>query len=238
MIIITICKSDPEGLLKTSNSIIEAVDNGLKLSLWVIKLSSEGDDSLTLMGQLPSFCLVSKQSDSSIYNALNQAVDIIPERFDSSRVMLLHANDLFFEMMHHELKYLNELNHLSTSEVIIGKAKSDTGCNIAAIPMIVGVGGLNFCHQAALFKVKALKETPFPLDFRIAGDYAQFIAMKKPSIEYIDLNLVIFDLNGISSVNVLDTRLDNFKAGYSIYGYFELPRLFFMLLVRFVRKCI
>lgn len=54
MIIITVVKNDPDGLLKTYNSVISEIGSGLKCSRWIIKLSSDADVSLKRL----SICLI------------------------------------------------------------------------------------------------------------------------------------------------------------------------------------
>lgn len=236
MIIITICKDDPEGLLKTHDSIITAISKGVVISLWVIKLSNKSDISLSYIESLPAFTVVSMDADSSIYDALNQAIRMIPNEYNLDYTMLLHARDEIVDLSIQDCMQINTEFEKNDFDILIANGKTSSHKVIRALPKIVGVGGLNFCHQSAFFRVSLLKEYPFPLCYPIAGDYGQFLSMKEIKINYLDMSVVLFDVNGVSSHSVWRTRKDNFKAGFSIYGILEVFRLLYMLSYRFVSK--
>ncbi|EFB1420240.1 hypothetical protein C1Q05_005055, partial [Escherichia coli] len=93
MIIITVVKNDPDGLLKTYNSVISEIGSGLKCSRWIIKLSSDADVSLKKIINLPDYCHVYTDYDKGIYSAFNQAISKIPSSHENEYVMFLNAGD-------------------------------------------------------------------------------------------------------------------------------------------------
>lgn len=239
MIIVTICKNDPECLKRTSASVLDALKQGLHIDLWVIKLSSPDDTSLSFTEELPDFCLVNTETDSSIYDAFNKAISSIPDKLGDCYTMLLNAGDEINCDDLNENKIFLSCSRVKSNvknECRVFEAKTTDGQSILPYEKIIGVGGLNFCHQSALFKASLLKSNPFPIKYRIAGDYAHFISVDGVNVSVVNESIVIFDCLGVSSSSVFRTRFDNFRAGFDRFGAREFVRLSYMLLYRYFKR--
>lgn len=235
MIIVTIVKDDPEGLARTLKSIMREVAAGLPLNVWLIKTTGAADTSLSGLAELPSFSRVIQREDTGIYDAMNQAISAISDSDPRDWVCLLNAKDQFNE------GFAQWFNHLITQtatdvDIVIGRAVTEGGTVIEPIASIIGQGGLNFCHQAALFRREVLTRFPFPTQFRIAGDYAQFLCLGACKRSITDATMVVYDNTGVSERSLYATRRDNLKAGYHHRGALEFLCIMRMLIVRAVRK--
>ena len=237
MIIITVVKDNPNAFLETYNSVCESYIYGLNVQSWIIKLSDQNDTSLSLTNSLPAYAKVYYEVDSGIYDAFNVAIDNIEDKHKEEFVLFLNAGDTLIPQSAKSLNLVIEACK-GYYQIIIGssKIKGKTEGYVKPIPSIIGVGGLNFCHQSILYEAKLLVVNKYPLNCRIAGDYAHFLKLKgKPTLT-TDFCFTNYSLDGISERNLLKTRLDNFKAGIDFYGVKEIYNLFKMLLVRLIIK--
>lgn len=236
MNIITVVKNDPAGMIDTYNSVIKSVENGLFIANWIIKISCDTDCSLGGIEELPSFARVDNITDSGIYDGMNIAINTLKYYdFNDSFTMLLNSGDTLIPS---KAKLLNSiLSSSNEDKCIIFSATAKDGRVINPIPYAIGVGGLNFCHQAVFLRLNLLVENPFPTHFKIAGDYSQFIRMRLKNYMIVNTSIVEYSVDGVSEQSVIKTRIDNFKAGFEIFGCFELIRVirmyFFRLLYRF-----
>ena len=235
MILITIVKNDPSGLLKTYRSIADAVDLGLRVDKWLVKTSGPEDTSFSQLEALPSFAMKVNSCDSGIYDAMNQAVQALAAEDPRLWTCLLNAGD----QLHRDFTEWYNLRQKDGEDefgILIGGAITENGTFIEPMAPIIGSGGLNFCHQAALFRLEVLRKFPFPTRFRIAGDYAHFLSLKNVSYKLTRGIVCIYDTTGISEKSVLSTRLDNFRAGFESRGISEIARILLMLLFRLAIK--
>ncbi len=235
MIIITIVKDDPNGLLKTFQSITNAVKTGLIVDKWLVKTSSPTDTSLANLDKLPAYAELIDREDCGIYDAMNQAVLALYAEDPRLWTCLLNAGDRLhvdFATWYMQRGAIDEEKY----DLLIGSALTDEGAVIEPIAPIIGRGGLNFCHQAGLFRLDTLQRFPFPTQFPIAGDYAHFLSLTDISYKIISATVCVYDMSGLSERSIFSTRVDNFQAGYEARGYSELVAIALMLCFRVLRK--
>ncbi|HBJ0811138.1 TPA: hypothetical protein LAP07_004697, partial [Escherichia coli] len=231
---ITVVKNDPDGLLKTYNSVISEIGSGLKCSRWIIKLSSDADVSLKKIINLPDYCHVYTDYDKGIYSAFNQAISKIPSSHENEYVMFLNAGDEIINGQ--EINKLLDLQR-DNIDIFIACAKIQGKEKIIyPISSLIGVGGLNFCHQSILYRVKILKEIPFPEKYKIAGDYAHYLKIQDRDKIICTLIISTFSLDGLSGRSVYKTRLENFKAGFEHNGIREIFNFVKMIIIRVLDK--
>jgi hypothetical protein len=160
MILLTIVKNDPEGLARTLASIKMAVNEGLDVERWLVKTSGPTDTSLAGVDELPSYTTALESTDNGIYDAMNQAVRAVVKEDSRAWVCLLNAGDQLHPGFAFWYKQ-RDRDQEADFGLLIGRAITTDGAIIAPITSIIGQGGLNFCHQAALFRREVLTRFPF-----------------------------------------------------------------------------
>ena len=137
------------------------------------------------------------QSDSGIYDAMNQAV----REAQGEWVIFMNAGDCFANSS--GLDRVNKSGCLKDADIVYGdrilrNKKLFRYQNAYALEDIRYK--MPFCHQSALTKRELLQNNPYSLQYRICSDYRFYLQMylEKKKFVYFPEAVSIYDVNGLS----------------------------------------
>lgn len=137
------------------------------------------------------------QSDSGIYDAMNQAV----REAQGEWVIFMNAGDCFANSS--VLDRVNKSGCLKDADIVYGdrilrNKKLFRYQNAYALEDIRYK--MPFCHQSALTKRELLQNNPYSLQYRICSDYRFYLQMylEKKKFVYFPEAVSIYDVNGLS----------------------------------------
>lgn len=138
------------------------------------------------------------QSDSGIYDAMNQAV----REAQGEWVIFMNAGDCFANSS--VLDRVNKSGCLKDADIVYGdrilrNKKLFRYQNAYALEDIRYK--MPFCHQSALTKRELLQNNPYSLQYRICSDHRFYLQMylEKKKFVYFPEAVSIYDVNGLSS---------------------------------------
>ncbi|MDD4992423.1 MAG: glycosyltransferase family 2 protein [Paludibacter sp.] len=213
--IITINRNNASGLRKT----IESVLNQSSMEFeYIIIDGASTDDSLQIIQQ---FCKSTNhpvnfisELDTGIYNAMNKGIGMAKGEY----VQFLNSGDILVSKDVTE-KMLNNLDNPKSIEILYGnmlkpfKGKIIRDKSFAGrVPTMLDfyTGTLN--HSPAYIK-RSLFDTYglYDENLKIVSDwkwYLEVVALNNIIPVYIDLDVTVFDMNGISNVNSLLDKME------------------------------
>ena len=169
--VIVVCLNPGEKLNQTLDSTLKQTFTDFEI---VVKDGGSKDGSIENMRQDERICLY-RESDKSIYDAMNQAVAHARGEF----ILFMNCGDLFYKEDVLE-KAAEMISKQSAPEklVIYGDTygeKNDV-C-ITAPPQITGFTCYRNipCHQSCIYAARLCKEKAYDLQYRIRADYDHFL---------------------------------------------------------------
>ncbi len=234
--IITINLNNAIGLSKTMHSVFN--QSFLDIEYIVIDGKSN-DDSLSVIHEFERIQTVLNykwisEPDNGIYHAMNKGIALAKGEY----LQFLNSGDVLADddVINNALNYLNNSNQIVYGNMlkpIKNKLKVDRGFADRQPTMLDFYRGtLN--HSPAYIK-KSLFDVYGNYDesLKIVSDwkwYLNIIVFKNINIQYIDLNVTVFDMNGISNMNkkleseersqVLNSLLpDKIIQDYQMYSF-------------------
>lgn len=226
--IITVTYNAESCIAKTLESIVS--QNVSEYELIVIDAESQ-DRTIEIVesfrSRLMSLFLLSEK-DNGIYDAMNKGI----ANSNGDFILFLNAGDIFYDN-----DVLKKVLPLLLGErcVYYGDAFSvdDKG---SVSPYRVGefsnirLAHTNICHQTIFYVRSSLANNKFNLRYKILADWEINMRLfDKIPFKYLDLPIVLYDLNGISATSQDVLFAKDFKK--MIFKYFGI-KVFFILVLR------
>ena len=198
---IVVCLNPGEKLKKTLDSILSQNYPYYEI---VIKDGGSTDGALEGLredGMLNNghFTNVLVQPDSGIYDAMNQAVEVVKGDY----VLFLNCGDTFFDaqVLKNTAEKINEENKAG---IYYGNTFCEqTASLVASAPTITGFTCYRNipCHQSCFYEKRLFEEKRYDLNYRIRADYDHFLwcfykAKVKPV--YLDFTVSAYEGGGYS----------------------------------------
>ena len=225
-IVIMVSYNAGEGMLKTFESIKNQAYKNVEL---IIKDGGSTDGSLEMLKEeyegesLLDRAIIISEPDSGIYDAMNDAVDAIPDKAltsdrECSFVYFLNCGDVFAdeEVLEKVAKAISEKfeedrNNKKASRDertrltlfygdIIDKK---TGQHVSSSPVIDDFACYRNvpCHQAVFYDVAIMKNERFDTKWKVRADYEHFLRcryIENAETIYIDTTIAIYEGGGFS----------------------------------------
>jgi hypothetical protein len=204
LVIVTLSKNDPLGLLRTYQSLASSLDS----VTWLIVYPGSSDPShsfiITLLKRHPEIVTL-EDSGNGIYPAMNLAISRLS---DEKWVWFLNGGDV---MAHKEvLSSVRDQIKTSRTRWFYGKHSVATSkFSYTGNPKVMTSFSIHkqlyarnyVSHQATIMKVDLLKDLDcFNENFEIAADWDLLVrASKLETPEYLNLHIATFYLGGHSS---------------------------------------
>jgi putative colanic acid biosynthesis glycosyltransferase len=197
--IVTVVLNDPEGLVRTGNSLL----NQTLRPEWVVV---DGGSSKSTLDVLQNFgCEVRWVSgkDKGIYDAMNKGVGMCQGDY----VVFLNAGDCFSDsgVVADVSSFLSDSQNLRVDVLCCGaNLVLADGRKVYRPHKIVDEyiwHGLPANHQATYYRRLLLGAQPYDLKFKICGDYflAATLYERNAIFGYLERPVVEFSLDGVSS---------------------------------------
>lgn len=195
--IIVVCLNPGEKLNQTLDSILQQSYKDYEI---VVKDGGSKDGSIETMRQNEHIRLY-KEADTSIYDAMNQAVTYAEGDF----VIFMNCGDVF----HHntvleEVARRVEQEGIKENLVLYGDTYSEKNdVLITSAPEISGFTCYRNipCHQSCFYASKLCKDKPYNPIFRIRADYEHFLwcfYVAKAKMLYLDTTVSSYEGGGYS----------------------------------------
>ena len=225
--IITVNLNNKDGLKKTAESIITQSCNDFES---IVIDGGPTDGSKELIEQFSSHMSYwVSEPDKGIYNAMNKGIKVAKGEY----LQFLNSGD--YLVSENTLKKVFSLGR--GEDILFGNNTTPnrpSGVNKSIHTNTIYCSDLihsSFCHQATFIKKELFdKYGYYDESMKISSDWKFFfetILIHKCSYHYIDINIVFYDPNGISSKNV-ETRererrqvLEKHLPDYVIADYFQ-----------------
>lgn len=210
--IITINYNNKDGLQKTINSVITQTYKDFE---WIIIDGGSTDGSKELIEKYADYITYwVSEPDKGIYNAMNKGIRVANGEY----LLFLNSGDylvskctlkhVFYRSFQADIVYGNLLYDKKEVE-------RAPGCHndyIACIDLIKGT----LYHPATFIKRKLFKKYGYYDEtLKIVSDWKFFlyvIAIKGCSVKYLNEDISCFDVNGISSIQVVERRKEREKV--------------------------
>lgn len=198
--VVTIVKDDKDYIAETMYSVINQTYKNIE---YIIKDSCSSDGTTQIISDIKAqYHAINinhiNKKDTGIYDGMNQAVS----ECHGDWIIFINSGDLFADnyVLEHifstDSKYDN-YGVLYGEAIIVnnGEEKLWKG-NINTIKK-----RMPFAHESCFVRTQILKENKFDTSYNIASDYSLILDLYNKNISFKKLNLkiVIFNLNGISS---------------------------------------
>ena len=211
--IITVNFNNKQGLQKTIDSVISQTYQDFE---WIIIDGGSTDGSKELIEKYQEhFSYWCCENDKGVYNAMNKGIAQASGCF----LNFMNSGDCFASNRVLEKTFMNDFNAdiLYGNVVVYNKNKQYTLKTIHS-DHIKGVDLISssICHQAAFIRRELFcKYGLYDETLKIVSDWKFFfevILFHHCSVKYMDLDVVIYDLNGISSKNMEMLKAERLKV--------------------------
>ena len=198
--IITIAYNNKFGLIKTMQSVFSQTYNNIEYI--VVDGGSEDGSKEILEKESKKIDYWVSEPDNGIYNALNKGIT----KSTGEYLLFLNSGDWFLDddilstfmknLGDYDIIYGNKINYYSDDKLIEEKSPAIVDFYILAF-------SYSLPHQATIFKKKLFNEMGlYDESLKIVADWKfTLLAIFKYNYKYCykDLNLIYYDMNGISS---------------------------------------
>ena len=190
---ITIVSVVYNGESNLERTILSVINQEFKDFEYIIIDGGSSDNTLSIINKydhLIDFWISEK--DNGIYDAMNKGVSFSNGEY----IQFLNSGDLFVSNFTLDLasKFMVKPYKIFIFDYIMGEKVYTFNSNF--ISLLKGTP----CHQALFYELSFLKNNPFSLNYKICADYFNFLeAYFVFETKNINQNLVVYDLNGISS---------------------------------------
>ncbi len=154
------------------------------------------------------------EKDTGIFDAMNKAT----EKAQGEYIIFLNAGDYFAD--YNILTKVNSTLQSNKLDIIYGNHINYYNnlykVVLAKNPDFI-TKGMVCAHQAIFTKRELLLDTPYSAEFEMAADYDFYLSMylKGKKFLRLDLNIVYFELNGISQTKCKLTQQERLKLLYN-----------------------
>lgn len=219
--IITINYNDASGLKKTINSVVQQTFIDLE---YIVIDGGSTDGSIEIIEEnAESINYWISEPDNGIYNALNKG--ILKSKGDY--LLFLNSGDWFFnkdvlsvfmkDLGNYDIIYGNKINYYSDDNFMEEKSP-------AIVDLYILAFSYSLPHQATIIKRKLFNELGlYDESLKIVSDWKfNLLAIFRYNCTYLykDINLVFYDMNGISS-NEIHSSLQKKERESVIDAYFS-----------------
>lgn len=214
--VITINYNDAEGLGHTIESVIS--QTFVDFEFVVIDGGSTDDSVDTIKRYENRIDFWVSESDKGIYHAMNKGVN----HAHGDYCIFMNSGDRFYNA--HVLESL--LPIVDSADVIVGKVVISESNHVISPSPAAG----NFTmyslysgaipHQGAFIKTELLRKYPYDEELKIASDwkfFVQTLIMNNCSVDFVDLYVARYNLDGVSSTNPELLRLEKEKVLASMF---------------------
>lgn len=198
--IITIAYNNNQGLIKTMQSVFAQTYSNIEYI--VIDGGSSDGSKETLEAVSSKLDFWVSEPDKGIYNALNKGI----LKAKGEYLLFLNSGDWFFnkevlsafmkDLDDYDIIYGNKINYYSDDNFIEEKSP-------AIVDLYILAFSYSLPHQATIIKRKLFNEMGlYDESLKIVSDWKfNLLAIFKYNYKYLhkDINLVFYDMNGISS---------------------------------------
>jgi putative colanic acid biosynthesis glycosyltransferase len=190
--IITVCKDDLQGLMKTYNSLREQEDLNFDRIEWIIKDGGSIDGTVEFINDIVSNPLIVTHIVDEIDNCIYDAMNIGLKNSNGKYVQFLNSQDIYFDTK----SLSNIINVLKNGEdylFIYGGHEDvfENGESIIKNPRKINYlnWGLPTSHQAIFYNQKYKGDIKYNLNFSTSADY-QFTAEIYMRNKLIDVYII------------------------------------------------
>ena len=197
--IITINFNNESGLRRTIESVVRQTYEDFE---YIIIDGGSMDGSLEVIKEYANrLDYWVSERDRGIYHAMNKGV----AQAHGDYCLFMNSGDLFYD----DMVLSSIANYNCYEDIVVGYAAIKKGNGIISPPP---VGELTFYHlysgsiphQASFIKTELLRKYPYDEKLRISSDwkfFVQTLILDNCSIRYLDVFVVRYDMDGISSAN-------------------------------------
>lgn len=226
--IIVVCLNPGEKLNETLDSILGQTYQDYEI---VVKDGGSKDGSIEGMREDERIHFYNEK-DSSIYEAMNQAVAHATGDF----VMFMNCGDFFYNEK--VLEQVNEQVEAAvasgvdvTSAIFYGSTYGEkNNVVIEAAPSITGFTCYRNipCHQSCVYATKLCKEKPYELTYKIRADYDHFLwCFYEAKATMVHLNMIVASYEGEGfSENKANQKRDKDEHKQIVESYMSKGELF------------
>ena len=204
--IITINYNNELGLRRTIESVVRQTYEDYE---YIIIDGGSTDGSVKIVQEYSDKidCWVSEK-DRGIYHAMNKGI----AQAHGDYCIFMNSGDCFYD----DTVLSSVANYNCKEDIVVGYAAIKQGNGIISPPPI---GEFTFYHlysgaiphQASFIKTELLRKYPYDESLKISSDwkfFVQTLIIDNCSIQYLDVFVVRYDLDGISSTNPQLMRLE------------------------------
>lgn len=202
--IIIVCLNPGNKLKDTLNSIQKQTYKDIEV---IIKDGLSKDGSLDELEKYNDLKLkVYSESDSGIYDAMNQALEYSNGKY----IYYLNCGDLFAsdDVLEKVAKIIKSAEAKKENDYIFygNIYERLTSSLVKSNPKIDGFACYRNvpCHQACFYKREFIKQHPFNTAYKVRADYEQFLwsfYIGKADICYMDVTVASYEGNGFSETS-------------------------------------
>lgn len=209
--IVTVCYNAAESIRKTMESVLMQTYPNVE---YLIIDGASTDDTLSIVKSMENAFLQKgfafryySEKDSGIYDAMNKGIRLATGKW----INFMNAGDGFYsedvlmrtfkDNPKENLLYGDTIFQMSFGDILL-KPK-----NIDSLRK-----HMVFCHQSVFIPTQVMKDYPFGLEYRIAGDYKFFYDYynRGGSFRYLGYTIAYFESeSGLSSANSLQAHKEN-----------------------------
>lgn len=201
--IITVCYNDMQGLKRTMESVLHQTDVSYE---YVVVDGGSNDGTLRVITDMQArFALMNVQlryvseKDNGIFNAMNKGIDMASGEW----VIYLNSGDYLCspDVLSTASKKLNDKADVAYGDCVLRRGNLYKYI-IAPVELIIDEG-IPFCHQSMFIKNSVLKNYKFVEEWKVCGDYDQFIRLYQDGYKFIYLHMPVsvFEIGGVSSTD-------------------------------------
>lgn len=207
--IITICKNNYAGLLKTWQSLKAQDDKNLE---WIVIDGGSSDETIEFLKTTKALWL--SESDNGIYDAMNKGIDMAGGDY----IWFMNAGDLFgshkvFECIRHEMQYCEYQPDFIYGDFLSNDRFGEPTYREARSFNKTAPMHMFTSHQAMLYNRNTMGTLRFDTNYKIASDYKFTIQHLKLGgrVLYCDIPLCIFEHGGVSQQQPQSGRFEQYS---------------------------
>ncbi|WP_286032230.1 glycosyltransferase family 2 protein [Phocaeicola coprophilus] len=194
--IITINYNNKVGLKKTIESVIQQDFNSFE---FIVIDGGSTDGSYDVIQEYRNYIdYWVSEPDKGIYNAMNKGITIARGEYCN----FMNSGDFFYDKNVLSSIFANRKKDLC--DIIVGNTYCTKWIQPPSKITMDFLFSTTICHQAAFIKRSLLQKYYYDEKFKIVSDrkfFLQTLIFDNCSYEAIDVNVVIYDLNGYSANN-------------------------------------
>lgn len=209
--IITINYNNADGLRQTIKSVVSQTSIDYE---YVIIDGGSTDGSVDIIKEYENkISYWVSEKDGGIYNAMNKGVNVAHGEY----LIFMNSGDVFYS----DSVLSDVLLRIQDEDIIIGNALASDTHSIISPPPINGKLTMYHLysgaipHQGTFVKLALQHKHPFDEKLRISADwkfFLQSIIFDNCSVKYINVNVAIYDMTGLSSQNPRAMREEKEKV--------------------------